>query len=173
MKRSALLPLAALLFVACADPIQGPEGPGAPKPSFSSVHFKGGANAGPIFTDGGLYLSASGTLSGLGEGDIVVHLIADGQAYSLCINPSGATQPPGQNPADITTAGGQPIPEDEFKNGNVSFNVSTAAPASPMAGAPGCPNKRWTQPILDVAFTSATIVVVQGGVEVLRETFSL
>ena len=173
MKRFALLPIAALTFVACADPIQGPDGPSAPRPSFSSVHFKGGANAGPSFSDQGLTLNASGALSGLGNQDVLIQVIASGDAYSTCTNPSGATQPPGQNPADVTLGGSQSIPASEIKNGSLSFSVTTAAPASPIPGAPGCPNRKWTQAITDVVFYSATIVVIQGGQEVLRESYSL
>jgi hypothetical protein len=32
---------------------------------------------------------------------------------------------------------------------------------SPIPGAPGCPNRQWTQHITDVSFTSATLVVEQ------------
>ncbi|HYT00040.1 MAG TPA: hypothetical protein VEO20_05180 [Thermoplasmata archaeon] len=42
----------------------------------SSVHLKGGRNAKPSFTDNGLTLSASGELSGLGFGDVLVTLSA-------------------------------------------------------------------------------------------------
>ena len=47
---------------------------GASAASASSVHLKGGANAEPSFFDNGLSLSASGELSGLGNGDVLVTL---------------------------------------------------------------------------------------------------
>src|SRR5689334_23028645 len=65
----------------------------------SSVHLKGGANAEPKFTDLGLQLSASGALAGLGEGDVLVNMSASADVVATCTNPSGANQPPGQNPA--------------------------------------------------------------------------
>jgi hypothetical protein len=53
------------------------------------------------------------------------------------------------------------IPEDEIKNGTVSFNVQTTSAPATIAGAPGCPNPQWTEAIVDVAFTSATLTVEQ------------
>jgi hypothetical protein len=145
----------------------------------ASVHFKHGS---PVFTDNGVTLSASGALAGLGNGDIVVTVTATGQPTATCTNPAGATQPPGQNPAEITLTGAQAIPGDEVKNGNVSFNVTTAAPTSPVPGAPDCPNPQWTERITDVTFTSATITVYQPCTDttvpinctiVLQQTFQL
>lgn len=140
-------------------------------PAFAvSVHFKHGS---PVFTDLGVTLRADGTLAGLGNGDIVVDLSATGQPTATCTNPAGQTQPPGQNPAEVTLTGSEAIPGSAIKNGNAAFSVTTNAPVSPIAGAPECPNTQWTEDITDVAFTSATITVTQGGVVVLSETFTL
>jgi hypothetical protein len=127
----------------------------------SSVHLKP-PNSKPSFTDNGLTLRASASLSGLGGGDIVINMSATAEATATCTNPgSGATQPPGQNPADVTVSGSQTIPQDQIKNGNVSFSVTTVPPVSPIAGAPGCPNSQWTEDITDLSFKTANITVDQ------------
>jgi hypothetical protein len=61
----------------------------------------------------------------------------------------------------VTLTGTQSIPQEEIKNGNVSFRVRTEAPESPIPGAPDCPNPRWTETITDIAFTSALLTVEQ------------
>jgi hypothetical protein len=127
----------------------------------SSVHLKGGKSASPGFTDNGLTLSGNGALSGLGNGDVLVTLNATADVTSTCTNPSGANQPPGHNPAPITVTGSQAIPAGEIKNGTTPFGVTTTPPATPIAGAPDCPNPNWTEAITDLAFTSATITVEQ------------
>jgi hypothetical protein len=126
----------------------------------ASVHFKKGS---PVFTDQGLSLSASGALAGLGNGDVVITVTATGQPVATCTNPAGATQPPGQNPAEVTLTGVQALPASEIKNGNLSFNVNSGSPTTPIPGAPGCPNPNWTEDITDVIFAGhqATITVYQ------------
>jgi len=131
-----------------------------------NVHLKP-PNSNPTFTDQGLVLNVSGALAGLSNADVVVNLSATGNPTATCANPSGANQPPGQNPASVTLTGSEAIPATELKNGNTPFNVTTNPPASPIPGAPGCPNVNWTETITDVAFTSATITVIQSGSTVL------
>ncbi len=125
----------------------------------SSVHFKGDHNV-PSFTDNGLTLNASGELSGLGVGDVLVTLTATGDPTATCTN-KGGTQAPGQNPAPVTETGSEAIPASEIKNGNTPFTVTTEPPQTPVAGAPDCPNPNWTEDITDVSFTSATVTVEQ------------
>ena len=128
--------------------------------SAQSVHLKGGANSQPNFIDQGLTLNAAASLAGLGNGDVLITLTAQADATSTCTN-QGGNQAPGQNPAEVTVSGSQSIPEEEIKNGNVAFNVTTVAPVTPIPDAPGCPNPNWRQDITDLSFTSATITVEQ------------
>jgi hypothetical protein len=132
----------------------------------ASVHLKP-PNRNPTFADNVLILNAAGAIAGLGNGDVVVGLTAQADVKSTCTN-QGGNVAPGQNPAPLTVTGAQIIPEDELKNGTTPFNVSTQAPVTPIAGAPGCPNPTWTESIDDLAFTSGVITVEQpAGVLVL------
>ena len=123
-----------------------------------NAHLKG---RNPIsFTDNGLTLSATVSYAGLGNFDTLQVLTATGGTVSTCTN-QGGNQAPGQNPAPITLVGETPIPAGDIKNGNVTISTSTAAPVSPVPGAPGCPNSNWTEVVTDVSFTSATIQLFQ------------
>jgi len=141
----------------------------------SSVHLKGGKNAEPAYVDNGLTLAASGELAGLGNADVLVSITATANPVATCQNPgSGQHFPPGQNPAPVTVTGSVSIPEDEIKNGNTPFSVVTNPPATPVAGAPDCPNSSWTEEIIDMQFTAAVITVEQPpGTVVLTVTCSI
>ena len=136
----------------------------APAAIAASVHLKGGKNAEPTFTDNGLTLSVAGELSGLGNEDVRITLVAKGQPTATCGNPgANEHQAPGQNPAEVTLTGTDIILGPEIpKNGNTPFGpVTTDPPETPVAGAPDCPNDKWTETITDVAFTSAIVTVEQ------------
>ncbi len=140
----------------------------APVALAANVHFKDG----PTFTDQGTTLQATGALAGLGNKDVTITLTATGTADDITCTNKGGKVAPGQNKPSVTTIGQQSIPVTEVKNGNVSFDVETAAPFVTAKQA-GCPNNNWTATVNDVDFTSATITVVQGGKVVLKETYAL
>lgn len=127
----------------------------------SSVQLKGGKNAEPQFTDLGMTLQAAGALSGLGNGDVHILLAAKANPTATCTTPSGSNEAPGQNPAEVDVTGSTAIPADKIKNGNTPFLVVTDPPTTPVEGAPDCSNHQWTEDIVDMAFTSATIKVEQ------------
>ena len=124
-----------------------------------NAHLKG--NHPLSFTDNGLTLTGTASYAGLGNFDTVQTLTATGQPTATCTNPAGATQPPGHNPAQVTLTGSTAVPASDIKNGNVTITTTTDPPVTPIAGAPDCPNKMWTENITDVAFTSATIQLFQ------------
>jgi hypothetical protein len=52
----------------------------------------------------------------------------------------------------------------------VTFDVTTDQPTTPIPGAPGCPNSKWVETIVDLSFTSATLTVIQSGNTVFTAT---
>lgn len=133
----------------------------------ASVHFK---PRGPNFKDNGTTLTATGTLAGLGNGDVTITLEATGVASTTGYN-SGGNAAPGQN-VGVTTTANVTIPADKIKNGEVFFAITTPEPRQLTGTEAGFPNDNWTPVITDVQFTSATITVVQGGEVVLKQTFN-
>jgi hypothetical protein len=124
---------------------------------------------GPTFTDNGTSLSASGSVAGLGNGDVTVILTAEGTADLVCENPAGH-RAPGQDQT-IEASGSQSI--NNPKNGRINFNVTTKSVQ--LSGTPkqrGCPNNKWEAIVSNVTFTSATLEIIQGGKVVLEETFT-
>jgi hypothetical protein len=124
-----------------------------------NAHLKG---RNPVaFTDNGLTLTARVSYAGLGNFDTLQVLNATANPTATCTNPAGATQPPGQNPAEVDVTGSTAVPAGDIKNGNVTISTTTSPPVTPIEGAPDCPNPQWTEDITDMAFTSATITLFQ------------
>src|SRR5512135_414723 len=71
-----------------------------------SVHWKHGS---PSFHDNGLTLTESGTLAGVGGGDVFITLAAQANVNATCTN-GGSHQAPGQNPAPINVTGSASFP---------------------------------------------------------------
>src|SRR5215216_6475511 len=84
----------------------------------SGVHFL----RGPVFTDEGTQLRATGTLAGLGGEDVNVTLTATGTGAVECTNPGGNVAP-GQS---FTTSVTGTQTDIEVKNGRANFDVLTA-----------------------------------------------
>src|SRR5260370_12713012 len=118
-------------------------------PAFaSSPHFKKGGE--PVCTFSGttsIPVTCTGTLAGLGNQDLNLHLSVSAFALYQCQNGGGNTAP-GQNkvlvgPATSDTA----VPGRGKKNGNLGFPTDpatlTPAPAVRRTTA-GCPNPNWS-----------------------------
>src|SRR5215472_15727210 len=114
----------------------------------TSPHFKKGGE--PTCTFSGttsIPVTCTGTLAGLGNEDLNLHLSVNGFALYQCQN-GGSNVAPGQNkvlqgPATSDTA----VPASAIKNGNLEFitNPATLTAAPTVAGATaGCPNSNWT-----------------------------
>jgi hypothetical protein len=131
----------------------------------ASPHFKKGGE--PVCTFSGttsIPVTCGGTLAGLGNEDLNLHLSVSGFALYQCQNGGGNTAP-GQNkvlagPATSDTA----IPASAIKNGNLTFqtNAATLTAASTVSGATaGCPNSNWTGVNPTLTVTSITLEILQ------------
>jgi hypothetical protein len=135
----------------------------------ASPHFKHGGS--PVCTVSGAGTNSSSTtctasLSGLGNGDLVINVTVSGFAVYQCQN-GGGNIAPGQNkvlvgPVTAPTT----IPGDQIKNGTVTFTTNPAvltAPSTASASAAGCPNANWTGVNPALTTTSITMTISQGG----------
>jgi len=140
----------------------------APSAQAASPHFKnGGTPVCQVTTSGGTSsTSCTGSLAGLGNGDVVINTTLSGTAVYQCQN-QGGNIAPGQNKVLVgPTTTPTTIPGGDIKNGNLTYTAlgSLTAPSTVSATAAGCPNSNWTgvNPVLTV--TSITETISQGGV---------
>ena len=123
----------------------------------ASPHYK----KGPSIVDNGATATATGTLAGLGNGNVIVTLnFPNATGTTTCSNPGNGTQANGQNPATpAATSGSQLI--TRVKNGTVSFTVTTDPPPNPTPQAAGCPNGQWTAAFDNITFGAGHLTVQQ------------
>ena len=122
----------------------------------ANPHYK----KGPSVVDNGFTATATGTIAGLGNGNVIATLnFPNATGTTTCTNPGG-NQAAGQNPATpAATSGSQLI--TKVKNGTVSFAVTTDPPPNPTPQAAGCPNGQWTAAFDNITFGSGTLTVAQ------------
>jgi hypothetical protein len=156
MKRLAiLLPFALILGLVAA-----------PSALAASPHFK--KNGTPVCTVTGSgtsqSVSCTGTLTGLGNEDLLIETTVSGFAVYECRN-QGGNIAPGQNkvlegPVTEPTV----VPAGEIKNGNVTFTAGATLTADPTVSgaAAGCPNNNWIGVNPTLTITSIMLEISQG-----------
>jgi hypothetical protein len=123
----------------------------------ASPQFKHGGE--PTFRDNGKTLSVRASLTGLGNGDLNVHVEYNGTTVNNTCTSPGGNEAPGQNPA-TPVSGVADVTITPDKNGNVTFTATTTAPTITATQA-GCPNKNWTASYTDVVFFTASVRITQ------------
>ena len=136
----------------------------------ASPHYKKGPNV----VDNGSTASATGTIAGLGNGNVLATLsFPNATGTTTCTNPGGA-EAPGQNPATPAPVSGTASIGNP-KNGTLSFTVTTLPPADPTPQAAGCPNGKWSAEFNNITFGCGTLTIQQdqGGTYVTVLTSSV
>jgi hypothetical protein len=144
----------------------------------ASPHFKHGGE--PVCTISGsgtnsTSTTCTGSLTGLGGGDVTINTTVSGFAVYQCQN-NGGQIAPGQNkvlvgPSTTPTT----IPGNEIKNGNLTFTTNPAtlsAPSTVTGAQAGCPNANWTGVNPSLTLTSISMTIEQGGATLFTCTAS-
>jgi hypothetical protein len=154
MKKRMLSILSTLLIVVFITTSVGAEG----AVKLNSVTFRIGS------------LIAEGYASGLGRTDVVVELVARGDAVIICTNP-GHNDVPGQSSPKISAIGYQAMPGNDpiRKNGRSPFDVETTTQDPVTWDMAGCPNSNWTAHVDFVFWTHATISVYNTNHDLLKQ----
>jgi hypothetical protein len=136
----------------------------------ASPHFKKGGTPKCTISSSGtnsVTTTCTGSLTGLGGGDVTITTIVNGSAVYQCQN-GGGNIAPGQNkvlvgPSTTPTT----IPSGEIKNGNLTFTTdpNTLSADSTVSGATaGCPSAQWTGVNPTLTITSIELKIAQNGV---------
>jgi hypothetical protein len=134
----------------------------------ASPHFKKGGTPRCTISGSGnsLTTTCTGSITGLGGGDVTITTIVSGSAVYQCQNNGGNTAP-GQNkvlvgPSTEPTT----IPSGEIKNGNLTFTTdpNTLSADSTVTGSEaGCPGNNWTGVNPELKVTSIELSIAQAG----------
>jgi hypothetical protein len=111
--------------------------------------------------DIGTQVACSGKVAGLGGTTFEITLDAAGIASVECTNPGGNVAP-GQDTS--VTVAGTTDPRPTPRNGQFRYTITSDDP-EPLPPTPTCPNNQWTPNIVDVTFTTATLTLLEDGVE--------
>ena len=109
----------------------------------------------PTCRDIGTQVQCTGKVAGLGGTTFTITVSAQGTASVTCTNPAGNVAP-GQS--FTTTVTGTSGPFATPRNGQARFTVTSDAPTAPPGS---CPNPMWTATVTDVAFTTATVTLLE------------
>ena len=129
----------------------------------------------PTFTEIGLRLNVSGTIAGLEPSaehpdDTKVFLIGYGTLKVDCFDQSGTVL--GEATASFGSVQGlQYVPDSQLRPSGAPIGATTAAPGLTPAQA-GCPGGATYTAARDATDTAARVVVLEGGLIVLDQTFS-
>lgn len=129
---------------------------------FSTAFAGGGVKiSGTSFTIGSLI--ANGNVSGIGNTDVTVKLVASGKAAITCTN-NGSNDVPGQSSPKVSGMATDALPGSDpaRKNGKAPFTDEAFAPGTVSWDVGGCPNSNWTATVTAVYWDKANISVYQG-----------
>jgi hypothetical protein len=166
MRRSLAIGLTALaLMLAIGASAHGADA--AKAPAFKKA---------PAFTEIGLRLNVAGSIAGLQPSiehpdDTKVFLTGYGTLTVECFDPSATLL--GEATASFGSVQGlQYIPDHQLRSSGTPFGVTTAAPGLTPEQA-GCPSGATYTAARDTTYTTARVVVIQGGLIVLDQTIYL
>lgn len=130
----------------------------------------------PVFTEISLRLNASGSIAGLQPSaehpnDTKIFVTGYGTMTVDCFDASATNL--GQATASFGSVQGiQYVPDSQIRSSGTSFSVTTAAPGLTPEQA-GCPAGATYTASRDTTYSTARVVVIQGGLIILDQTFYL